>query len=190
MLLVLDLRFGPEPNSRRQDPAALRILLSLNGELSRIRDPVAGEQRRLNTIQLNPSLKVFSVLDHPAIYQRCSTTFPAPLICSYVISPYASNCLSYANFANYDFSRYFSGGGGTGASPGVKSSLNKIFDKYRDDVANSPDMVGVEGTMKYLPDIGVDIEGLDALAAMEVVQAPAMGEMSREGFVDGWAALK
>lgn len=44
--------------------------------------------------------------------------------------------------------------------------------------------------MKYLSDIGVDIEGLDALAALEIIQAPAMGEMTREGFVDGWSNYK
>ena len=40
----------------------------------------------------------------------------------------------------------------------------------------------------YLTDIGVDIEGLESLAALELIQAPAMGEMAREGFVNGWAA--
>ena len=44
--------------------------------------------------------------------------------------------------------------------------------------------------MTYLTDIGCNIEDLDALAASEIVQAPAMGEMAREGFVDGWAKLR
>jgi hypothetical protein len=44
--------------------------------------------------------------------------------------------------------------------------------------------------MKYLADIEVDIAGLEALAALEIVQAPAMGEVSRKGFVDGWSALR
>ena len=34
--------------------------------------------------------------------------------------------------------------------------------------------------MKYLTDIGVDIEGLESLAALELIQAPAMGERSEE----------
>jgi len=44
--------------------------------------------------------------------------------------------------------------------------------------------------MTYLEHIGVDTEGMDCLVVFEILQAPAMGEMSREGFVDGWTALK
>jgi hypothetical protein len=40
--------------------------------------------------------------------------------------------------------------------------------------------------MKYFQDTGVDAEELDALAALEIVQTPTMGEMSRDGFVKGW----
>jgi DCN1-like protein 1/2 len=81
--------------------------------------------------------------------------------------------------------RYFS----APPSSSSQSSLNKLFDKYREDAADSPDHVGVDGTMKYLADIGVDIEGLESLAALEIVQAPVMGEMAREGFLKGWSAL-
>ena len=33
----------------------------------------------------------------------------------------------------------------------------------------------------------MDAEGLDTLVAFEIVQAPTIGEMSREGFVNGWS---
>lgn len=91
--------------------------------------------------------------------------------------------------ANIPLLRFFSGGGGPTVSAGAKASLNKIFDKYREDATTEPDVIGVEGTMAYLGDIDVNIEGLDALAVLEIVQAPAMGETAREGFVDGWSAL-
>ncbi|KAF2264787.1 DUF298-domain-containing protein [Lojkania enalia] len=84
---------------------------------------------------------------------------------------------------------FFSGGGGSTVSSSAKSNLNKIFDKYREDPANSPDSFGVEGSMKYLEAIGIDIEGLDCLATLEIIQAPGMGEMTREGFVEGWSAV-
>jgi hypothetical protein len=84
--------------------------------------------------------------------------------------------------------RYFAAS--SGASSGSRSSLNKVFDKYREDAANSPDSIGIDGTMKYLSNIDVDIEGLESLAALELVQAPAMGEISREGFVNGWSAQR
>lgn len=88
------------------------------------------------------------------------------------------------------FRRYFSAGGGSGASSATKANLTKLFDGYRDD-PNSPDTVGPDGCMKYFGnDLEVDLEGMDALAVMEIIQAPTMGEISRDGFVDGWAAVK
>jgi hypothetical protein len=83
--------------------------------------------------------------------------------------------------------RYYSGGGGgtSTASSATKPTLNKLFDQYRDNTTGA-DVVGADGTMKYLNDIDVDVEGLDVLATLEIVQAPTMGEMGREGFVNAW----
>ena len=53
-----------------------------------------------------------------------------------------------------------------------------------------PDAVGAEGTMEYFKTIGVNLEGLESFAAMEIVQSPAMAEMSREGFLAGWQERK
>lgn len=44
--------------------------------------------------------------------------------------------------------------------------------------------------MGYFEKLGVDLEGMDTLAVLEVIQAPTMGEISREGFVEGWSSLK
>ncbi|KAF2873863.1 Cullin binding-domain-containing protein [Massariosphaeria phaeospora] len=85
---------------------------------------------------------------------------------------------------------YFNNGGGGSAAPSAaKTNLGKMFDKYREDVANSPDTVGAEGLMRYLSDAKVDLEGLETLAVLEIIQAPTMGEVTREGFVDGWSIL-
>jgi DCN1-like protein 1/2 len=82
---------------------------------------------------------------------------------------------------------YYSGsGGGSNASAATKATLNKLFDTYREDAAGEPDVVGVEGTMSYLQQLDVDLEGMESLAALEIIQAPTMGEISREGFVNGW----
>jgi hypothetical protein len=64
--------------------------------------------------------------------------------------------------------------------------LNKLFDKYREDAAGEPDAIGVEGTMSYLQELEVDLEGMESLAVLEIIQAPTMGEISRDGFVNGW----
>ncbi|KAB2108433.1 hypothetical protein AG0111_0g2691 [Alternaria gaisen] len=84
---------------------------------------------------------------------------------------------------------YYSGnsGGGAQASSAAKANLTKLFDRYQEAGAPDKDIVGVEGTMRYFEETGVDAEGLEALAALEIVQAPTMGEMSRDGFVKGWS---
>jgi DCN1-like protein 1/2 len=82
------------------------------------------------------------------------------------------------------------GGGGAGTPSGSPALLHKLFDKYREDAKNAPDTIGADGSMKYLTDLGADLEDLDCLAALEIVQAPSMGEIGREGFVKGWSNLK
>ena len=57
------------------------------------------------------------------------------------------------------------------------------------DDPSTPDTVNVSGMMKYLGDIGVDIEDIGMLAVSEIVKSPTMGEMTKDGFVDGWSAL-
>lgn len=56
------------------------------------------------------------------------------------------------------------------------------------DDADTPDTIGVSGMTKYLNDISVSIEDIGMLAVSEIIKSPSMGEMSREGFVDGWSA--
>ena len=40
--------------------------------------------------------------------------------------------------------------------------------------------------MKYLADLGIDMETAEFLVPLEIVQAPALGEMTKDGFVEGW----
>lgn len=82
--------------------------------------------------------------------------------------------------------RYYSGDGGSNASAANKTTLNKLFDNYRDNAATEPDLIGVDGSMGYLQELGVDLAGMDCFAALEVIQAPSLGEITREGFVNGW----
>ena len=92
--------------------------------------------------------------------------------------------------ANTPSCRYYGGGGTPQPSSASKSALNTLFDKYREADAQDKDIVGAEGTMKFFEDIGVNAEDLDALATFEIIQAPTMGEMGREGFVKGWSERK
>jgi len=81
---------------------------------------------------------------------------------------------------------YFSGGGSANGATVVKTTLSKLFDKYREDAAGEPDSVGIGGTMKYFEDLDINVEDLDSFVVFEIVQAPTMGEMTRDGFVNGW----
>ena len=69
-----------------------------------------------------------------------------------------------------------------------KNTLNKLFDKYRDDPHN-PDKIGLDGMSKYLADIDVNLEDVGLFIVSEIVQSPSMGEMTRDGFVSGWSSL-
>jgi len=43
--------------------------------------------------------------------------------------------------------------------------------------------------MKYLTDLGVNLENAEILVVLEIVQALALGEITKDGFVDGWKAI-
>lgn len=51
------------------------------------------------------------------------------------------------------------------------------------------DSTGVEGTMQYLQDLGVNLENAEILLVCEIVQAPVLGELSKQSFIDGWKAI-
>jgi DCN1-like protein 1/2 len=61
-----------------------------------------------------------------------------------------------------------------------------LFDKYRDDPKGAPDEIGMDGTMQYLDALGVSVEDIGMLVVSELVKSPSMGEIKREGFVNGW----
>lgn len=44
--------------------------------------------------------------------------------------------------------------------------------------------------MKYMQDLKVDLEDIAVLVIGEALQAPSIGEFTREGFVAGWKALR
>lgn len=95
--------------------------------------------------------------------------------------------------------RYYQG---TPNSAPSSATVSKLFDSYRgmfvsteeksplliqiDDPKNEPDKIGFDGVMKYLGDLNVSLDDATVMAIFELVNAPAMGEISREGFVAGW----
>lgn len=55
-----------------------------------------------------------------------------------------------------------------------------------DNAAEEPDKIGIEGSMRYLSDLGVKLDEVVVLAILTELAAPTMGEFTREGFVNGW----
>jgi len=111
--------------------------------------------------------------------------------------------------------RYFSGVSPSAGKSNTFTALNKLFDKYRgmcspspsanhmsqverfyshipivEDATDSPDTVGITGTMHYLTELGVALDEPAVVALLTELAAPTMGELSRDGFNKYWAALR
>ena len=41
--------------------------------------------------------------------------------------------------------------------------------------------------MQYFGDLGLNLEGVEILVPVEIIQTPAMGVITKDGFVNGWA---
>ena len=76
------------------------------------------------------------------------------------------------------------------ASSPHKAAAGKLFDKYRDDPKESPDEIGLDGTMQLLQDMELNLEGLGPLIFSELVGAPAFGQLRKDAFVNGLVAAK
>lgn len=56
-----------------------------------------------------------------------------------------------------------------------------------DDASDEKDKLEIDSTMSYLSEkLNVSLENAELFVAMELVQAPSVGEITRRGFVDGW----
>ncbi len=55
-----------------------------------------------------------------------------------------------------------------------------------ENAVEDPDKIGIEGSMRYLADLGVNLDEVVVLAILTELGAPTMGEFTREGFVHGW----
>ncbi|KAK5085796.1 Scaffold-type E3 ligase [Lithohypha guttulata] len=81
---------------------------------------------------------------------------------------------------------HYSGSSNSGPSP-VQQNLKKLFDKYRDDPTNEPDRIGLEGTMGYFEALGIGLDDVIFLAMFDLLDAPEMGVLTRESFVNNWS---
>lgn len=107
--------------------------------------------------------------------------------------------------------RYFQSNNTSKDASSSISTLTKLFDTYRgtpstqsalslinllkpstypDNPKDEPDTIGVEGSMRYLQDLGLSLEEPVVLAILTELAAPTMGELTRSGFIDGWKRLR
>ena len=122
-------------------------------------------------------------------------------------SIFQANRIRFGLKANEELSsnRFFQNSKGHGNTFDTSAALNRLFDRYRghfpciihrlccyllrlhlDDPTQEPDSIGVEGSMRYLGDLGVKLDEVVLLAVLTELSAPTMGELSRGGFLEGW----
>ncbi|KAI9718099.1 MAG: hypothetical protein M1812_004357 [Candelaria pacifica] len=84
---------------------------------------------------------------------------------------------------------YFGNQGPAPSAHQYPAALQKLFDSYRDQPKDSPDTIGIEGAMKYLQALGINLDEVSVLVISEALQSPTMGEFTREGYLNGWQRL-
>ncbi|KAI5457614.1 Cullin binding-domain-containing protein [Mariannaea sp. PMI_226] len=82
-------------------------------------------------------------------------------------------------------SRYFSSNIDNGPSP-LEIKLESLFTELQ-DASDEKGKLELESTMSYLTQtLKVSIENAELFVALEVVQAPTVGVITKKGYVDGW----
>ncbi|KAF7759707.1 hypothetical protein Agabi119p4_11402 [Agaricus bisporus var. burnettii] len=71
--------------------------------------------------------------------------------------------------------------------PASTSSLTTLFNHYKDP---DGDEITVDGTIKLCEDLGVDPEDVVMLAIAYELKSPRMGTWTKQGWIDGWKALR
>lgn len=68
----------------------------------------------------------------------------------------------------------------------LKSTLTRLYTDAKND---EKDTIGIDGTIAYLTELGVNMEDASSIIPLEIVQAPALGEMTKEEFIKGWKRM-
>ncbi|KAI1326669.1 DUF298-domain-containing protein [Xylariaceae sp. FL0255] len=101
-------------------------------------------------------------------------------------SKYLKNSSYKLNEAMDAFFTATGGSGGSASSVNREASLNKLFDGFRNDKVDARDTLGADSALSYLQSVGVEMEDASLFLAVELLQAPTIGEIPRAGFVNGW----
>ncbi|PTB65038.1 DUF298-domain-containing protein [Trichoderma citrinoviride] len=75
---------------------------------------------------------------------------------------------------------------GKGPSP-LDAKLDALFDSLRDEENDEKDQLELESTMNYLGEkLNISLENAELFVVLELLQAPSVGEITREGYINGW----
>lgn len=78
-------------------------------------------------------------------------------------------------------------------SGSAENALVAAIEKAYDDLVtpsrgDTREALSTETAIEYLESLEVNLENAEMFVVMELIQAPAVGEISRQGFVEGWKA--
>ncbi|CAN6623933.1 defective in cullin neddylation protein 1 [Trichomonascus vanleenenianus] len=74
----------------------------------------------------------------------------------------------------------------TGGNRVDVNETEKVFNKYKEPNGKE---IGIDGTIQYIQDLGLELEDPVVLAICTELKAPAQGSFTKEGFIEGWKAL-
>lgn len=75
------------------------------------------------------------------------------------------------------------------ADTGRIAAIEKVFDDLvTPSRGDTRDALSTETAIEYLESLDINMENAEMFVVMELVQAPAVGEITRQGFVEGWKA--
>ncbi|PHH91996.1 hypothetical protein CDD83_9364 [Cordyceps sp. RAO-2017] len=84
---------------------------------------------------------------------------------------------------------YYASGSDIKAPSPAEPKLEALFDKLRDANDDEKDKLELESTMDYLSSkLKINLENAELFVALDVLQAPTVGEITRRGYVEGWKA--
>ncbi|KAI5968137.1 DCN1 [Candida margitis] len=72
----------------------------------------------------------------------------------------------------------------TSTTSNTNKNLIAIFEKYKD--ANNPDVIDIDGTLKYLEDLKIDPEDPKSLTLAFLLKAPSVGVFEKNKFLTTW----
>lgn len=66
-------------------------------------------------------------------------------------------------------------------------ALNQIFNNYKDSA--DADIIGIDGTIKYIEDLGYEPEDKVVLALAEFLESPSTAIFERKKFISKWQSI-